>query len=206
MADKKPEADAGGEAAAPPKKKKLLLMIIVGVLVLVLGGGGAMMMLKKKPVDEEGDDEHPAKEEKSAKKAKKKDGHDTPPVFVKLDAFTVKLQVDQQEAYLQTTPELRVVDLPVGDKVKAYMPEIRHKITLILMSRKAADISGPVGVQKLANEIRVAINRILDGPKTVKKKGKKGQVVEEEEHEEITDEADPSDSVQAVLFTSFIIQ
>lgn len=206
MADKKPEADAGGDAP-PPKKKKLLLLIIVGVLVLVLGGGGAFMMLKKKPVDEEGDDEAPAKEEKAHKKAgKKKENPDAPPVFVKLDAFTVKLQTEAQEAYLQATPELRVIDPSLADRVKAFTPEIRHRTTLILMSRKASDLSKPDGVQKLANEIRVAVNKVLDGPKVVKKKGKKGKVVEEEETEEISDEADPSDSVQAVLFTSFIIQ
>lgn len=201
MAEKKPEAAVDGE---PPKKKtKLLLFIIIGVLVVVLGGGGAAFFLMKKSshADEEDGDEPPAKTAK-AKKAKK-DHPEAPPVFVKLDPFTVKLQVEQQEAYVQVTPELRVVDAPVADKVKVYTPEIRHKVLLIMSGKKASELSTPQGVQKLSNEIRAEINLIVDGPKT-KPKGK-GKA-KEEVHEEPSDEVSPDDSIQAVLFTSFIIQ
>lgn len=201
MADAKPAGDADG---APPKKKKLLLFIIIGVLVLVLGGGATAFLLMKKSshaADDEEGDEAPAK---TAKKSKK-DGPEIPPVFVKLDPFTVKLQTEQQEAYLQATPELRVSDPKIADKVKAYTPEIRHKVLLLMSGKKPSEISTPQGVQKLANEVRVAINLSIDGPKV--RKGKKGKGKEEPEPvTEITDEADPEDSVQAVLFTSFIIQ
>lgn len=205
MAEKKPEPAA--EEGAPPKKKKLLLFIIIGVVVLVLGGGAAVMLLKKKPVDEEGEDgeEPPAKHAKADKK-KKSGGHgDAPPTFVKLDPFTVKLQTEQNESYLQATPELQVAEPTLGDKIKLYNPAIRHKVTLILMSRKASEVSTPKGVQALANEIRYEITKIIDGPKAPPKKSKKGKPVEEEP-EEIPEHADPNDSVQAVLFTQFIIQ
>jgi flagellar FliL protein len=204
MADKKPEA---GEGEAPAKpKSKLLLFIIIGALVVVLGGGaGAYFLLKKKAhADDEEGDEPPAKAEK-AKKAKMDPA--AAPVFVKLDQFVVKLQVEQQEAYLQTTPQLRVSDPPVADRVKQFMPEIRHRVTLILMSRKVSDLNKPEGVQKLSNEIRVAINLILDGPKTKKVvKGKKGKIEEEPPAEEPGDTGDPDDSIQSVLFDQFIIQ
>ena len=118
--------------------------------------------------DEEGD-EPPAKEEK-AKKAKT--GHaDAPPVFVKLEPFTVKLQTEAQEAYLQALPELRVLDAHIGDKIKQYIPEIRHKVLLILAGKKASDLSTPQGVQQLANEMRVTINAIIEPPPP-RKKGK----------------------------------
>ena len=201
MADKKPE----GDGEAPPKKKgKLLLFIIIGVLVLVLGGGAAVFLMKKKSHGDEEDtgDEPTSKSEKS-KKAKK-DHPDAPPVFVKLEPFTVKLQTEQQDSYLQATPELRVLDAPIGDKVKQYMPEIRHKVLLLMSGKKASEIATPQGVQALSNEIRVAINATIDGPK-VKTKGK-GKAAEEAPAGEIGDTADPDDSVQAVLFTSFIIQ
>jgi flagellar FliL protein len=131
-------------------------------------------------------------------KSKKAKGHDeAPPVFVKLEAFTVKLQVEQQDAYLQAVPELRVLDAHVGDKIKLYTPEIRHHLLLILSGKKASDVSTPQGVQRLANEMRVTINAILDPPQP-KKKGK--------EPEEPGDHAGPDDPVQSVLFTSFIVQ
>ncbi len=188
----------GGETEQPPKKsKKLLLIIIVAILALVLiGGAAAFFLTKQAPAegDEEGD-EPPAKVEK-AKKAKK--AHDdAPPVFVKLEAFTVKLQTEQQEAYLQAVPELRVLDAHLGDKIKQYTPEIRHKLLLILSGKKASDISTPQGVQRLANEMRVTINAIIEPPQP-RKKGK--------EPEEPSDQAGPDDPVQAVLFTSFIVQ
>ena len=204
MSDKKPPETA--EEGAPPKKKKLLLFIIIGVLVVILGAVAAVLLLKKPP-PEEGEDgeEPPAKHEKAKKKADGAPG--AIPVFVKLDPFTVKLQTDQQEAYLQATPELQVFDAPVADRVKQFTPAIRHKITLVLMSRKSTDLASPKGVQSLANELRFEVNKILDGPKVTKKKGKKGkQVEEEEESTTIPEEADPGDSVQAVLFTQFIIQ
>ncbi|MDO8933794.1 MAG: flagellar basal body-associated FliL family protein [Rhodocyclaceae bacterium] len=203
MADKKPEAGEG-EAAPPKKKGKLLLFIIIGVLVVVFGAGAAFFLLKKKnhAADEEEGDEPTTKSEKAKKS--KNDNPEAPPVFVKLEPFTVKLQTEQQEAYLQATPELRVLDAPIGDKVKQYTPEIRHKVLLLMSGKKASDLSTPQGVQRLSNEIRVQINLIIDGPKAKVKT--KGKAKEEAPAAEPTDQAAADDSVQAVLFTSFIIQ
>lgn len=202
MAEKKNDAD-DGEAQPPPRKKtKLLLFIAIGVLlVIVLAGGTAAYLLtgkKSAPADEEGED---IVQEEMARKAKK-EHTDAPPVFVKLEPFTVKLQVEQQEAYLQATPELRVSDAAVSERVKQYTPEVRHKVLLLMSGKKASDLSTPQGVQQLSNEMRNEINVILDGPKILPKiKGKAS-----EEPPPLSDRADPDDSVQAVLFTSFIIQ
>ncbi|HZV54732.1 MAG TPA: flagellar basal body-associated FliL family protein [Rhodocyclaceae bacterium] len=196
MAEAKKAEGSEGEQP-PPKKSKLLLIIIAAVVAVALIGGGATFFLMKKNAnhgDEEGD-EPPAKEEK-AKKAKK-DHADAPPVFVKLEAFTVKLQSESQDAYLQAVPELRVLDAHLGDKIKQYNPEIRHKVLLILSGKKASELSTPQGVQQLSNEMRVAINAIIEPP-VPRKKGKAA--------EEPGDQAGPDDPVQAVLFTSFIVQ
>lgn len=202
MAEKKTDA---APAEAPKKKPKLLLLIIAGVLVLVLGGGAATFLLLKKnaPVDEE--DEEEVAVQSSGKKASKKNP-DAPPVFVKLDPFTVKLQTEQQEAYLQATPELRVLDAPIGDRVHQYTPEIRHKVLLLISGKKASELATPQGVQGLSNEMRREINLIIDGPRPNKAKGKKAKGDGEAPAEPPSDQPDPSDSVQAVLFTSFIIQ
>jgi flagellar FliL protein len=175
MADaKKTEAPAEGEA--PKKKSKLLLIIIIAVLVLVLGGGGAAFMLMKKKPAEEGDeenlDEPPAKVAKDKKKKPKKGDHAAPPAFVKLDPFVVKLQADGQENYAQAVPELKLLEAPIADQVKQFMPEIRHKLLLILAAKKASDLSNPEGMQLLANQIRESINGTLNSekPDTTKEK------------------------------------
>lgn len=196
MAEAKKAESAEGEQ--PPKKKsKLVIIIVAAVVALALIGGGAFFMLKKNAAhsDEDGEDEAPAAEQK-AKKAKK--DHGAPPVFVKLDAFTVKLQSEGQDSYLQAIPELRVLDAQTGDTIKQYNPEIRHKVLLILSGKKASELSTPDGVQKLSNEMRVAINAIIEPP-VPRKKGSKAP-------EEPGDLANPDDPVQAVLFTSFIVQ
>lgn len=202
MADAKKTGGEDAAAEAPPKKKKtkLMIFIAIGVLLVVLVGGGAAYMLLKKgkhAADEEGADAEAAPKTEKVKKT----GKEAPPVFVKLDPFTVKLQSDGGESYLQTQVEMRVFDAPVGERIKQYNPEIRHRVLLILSAKKAVEITNPQGVQKLSNELRVAVNRILDGPKTFKGK-KKGQ----EENADPPENADPDDSVQSVLFTSFIVQ
>mgnify|MGYP001136977544 CR=1 FL=1 len=192
MADaKKTEAPAEGEV--PKKKSKLLLIIIIAVLVLVLAGGGlTFFLMKKNAADAEAEegDEPPAKTAKAKKK--KKDDH-APPVFTKLDPFVVKLQTEQQEAYVQAVPELKLLEAPIADQVKNFMPEIRHKVLLILASKKASELGNPQGMQALANQIRVAINATLTG-------------TEPEPGMEKQDHAEADAPVQAVFFSSLIVQ
>lgn len=198
MADAKkapPPPPAEGEAPVPKKKGKLLILVAAGVLVLVLLGVGAMMLLKGgQHDDEDAEEDAPPPKEVKKKKDKKPD---VPPVFVKLEPFVVRLQGEPgNEAYLQVTPELRVLDPLLAERVKQFMPKIRNDILLILAGKGATDLATPAGVKRLSNEMREAINVIIDGPK----KRRKG------EPEEPTDEADEDDSVQEVLFTTFIIQ
>ena len=204
MAEKKSEGGEG-EIHGSKKKGKLLLFIIIGALIVVLGGGGAafFLMKKKAPMDDEEGGDEPAA---VATKKTKKDHAEAPPIFIKLEPFTVKLQAEQQESYLQATPELRVIDAPIGDKVKQYMPEIRHKVLLLMSGKKPSELSTPQGVQQLSNEIRNEINLIIDGPKVKSKAKGKNKAQEDEAPGAADDKAAADDSIQAVLFTSFIIQ
>jgi len=174
---------------APAKSKKLLIIILIAlVLILAIGGGvGFLLWKKSKAAGEDGETE--------AKHAVMK------PVFVKLESFTVKLQPDegkQEQQFMQTVPELKVRDDHVAEKTKTYMPEIRHNMLLLLSSRKPSDLSTPQGMEKLASDIRDVTNKILDdGTKKPSEKGK--------EHSE-KGKVDPEDPVQAVLFSTFIVQ
>jgi flagellar FliL protein len=211
MADKKAEAAAEDAEAPKGKKKKLLMFIIIGVVVLVLiiAGAAAFFLMKKKPVDEEDPDaeatEEVAKDKKKDKK-KDKDGHAAAPVFHKFDKpFTVKLQTaaEQVDAYLMVEMQFKVLDATTVDHVKAADAELKHKITITLLGKTAADLSTAAGVQRLSNEIRDLANHVLDGDHGGKKK-KKGAT--DSHAAEPADEADPDSPVQAVLFTTFIIQ
>ena len=194
MADAKKGEAAPAEGEVPKKKSKLLLIIIVAVLVLVLGGGGAAFMLMgKKSADEDEeadeDDDPPAKVVKAKKKKK---GADLPPVFTKLDPFVVKLTSEGQDSYAQAVPEMKVAEAPVADQIKLYNPEIRHKLLMLLASKTPADLSNPEGMQTLANQMRVAINAILNGEKPDPAKEKL--------------DSDEDGPVIAVFFSSLIVQ
>ena len=202
MAEAK-KAETEVEAPAPKKKGKLILFIVIGVLVLVLGGGGTAYFLMKKKAPAEGEDGEEGQSEVKAKKKDKKADHHAAPSFHKFDKpFTVKLQTEQQEAYLQAEVQLRVLDAAALEILKQYDPELKHRIMLILLTKKASELGTAQGVQRLSNEIREAVNNTLEPP--VVKKGK--DKAETREVKEISDVAAPDAPVQAVLFTSFIIQ
>ena len=198
MADAK-KTETEGEAPPPKKKGKLIILIAIGALVLALGGGGAAyFLMKKKPVEDVAEGEEAPKEAKAKKKDKKADHN--PPAFHKFDKpFTVKLQTEQQEAYLQAEVQLRVLDAAALEMLKQYDPELKHRIMLILLTKKASDLSTAQGVQRLSNEIRETVNNTLEPPAA--KKGK-----DKAEAKEPGDAAASDAPVQAVLFTSFIIQ
>lgn len=208
MADaKKTEAEAV-VAAPKPRKTKWILFAAIGVLVLALGGGVAAFFLMKKPAGAEG------AEHAEAPKKKKVDPA-AAPVFYKFDKpFTVKLATEQQDAYLQAEVQLKLLDASGTDVIKANEPEIKHKITLTLMGRKASMLTSAEGVQKLANELRDTVNKVLSPPAPAKEKPAEkaaekpaeGAAPKTPEKPEPTELADPSAVVQSVLFSSFIVQ
>lgn len=163
------EEEAATEVEAPKKKGKLIIIILAVVAVLVIGGGvGAYLLLSKPAV--EANDKHGDEE------AEAEDEH--PPVYVKLEAFTVNLA---DQVYLQTEVQLMVADAKVGEKMNARLPEVRDALIRLLSSKTGEELSQQEGMDKLAIEIQKQINDVLG----VKKQ---------------------SDGVKKVLFGSFIIQ
>ena len=176
-------------AATPPKSKKMLIFIVIGVAVLALVATGALLLLKKnKSTSEEGtDDEEPAKVEVDKKH---------PPVFVPMDAFTVNLQPENGEQYLQIVLSMQIADAKAGEEIKTYTPEIRHRILMLLSGKKASEIATTEGREALAKQIRDQANSALGfEPKATKKK-----------KSEDDDGEASSGPVIAVYFTSFIVQ
>lgn len=147
-AKKPPEA---GEADDPkPKKKgKQLLVLLLALLLLGGGGGGAWYLLNQKSKAPVAD-------------AKKKDEKPKPPVFVALDTFTVNLQSDPADQYLQTAISLKVADSGIDEAIKLHMPEIRNRILLLLSSKKGSELAGIEGKQLLANQIASEVNQVLN--------------------------------------------
>ena len=177
-----------GEAPAKGGKKKMIIIIAV-VLILAIAGGAAFMMMNKKK-HAEGED---AEEEVSHEPPKIKVDPSKPPVFVPLEQFTVNLSPEEGEHFLQSTMVLRVADAKVGDSLKLYKPALKHRILMMLSSKKPSELATIEGREALAEEIKEEANDVLGYAPNPKKKGKRNR----------PEDAGP---VLAVLFNQFIVQ
>ena len=167
---------------------KIWPLVAVAVLVTtLLVGAGAVWALKSRHAQDDGEGDAPKKH--ATKSAKREAG----PVFVALETFTVKLQEDQtgQQQYLQLVPALRALDLPSGERIKAYLPQIRHEMLSVMSLKRASELATPQGIEKLAMDLRQRLNQSIGEAKASAAAGEK---------------AGPEEIVQAVLFSSFIIQ
>ncbi len=161
----KKEAPAAEAEAQVPKKKGKLILILAVVAVLVLGGGVAAFLLLSKPDAEQ------------AEVAEKEDK--TPPVYERLETFTVNLS--DQQSYLQTDIQLLLGNAEVQAKIKQRMPEVRDALIRLLSSKTTDELTQQEGKDALATEIAQSVNAVL----------------------KVEDEAE---GVKKVLFASFIIQ
>ena len=142
MAKSAKPAPAEAEAPAKPKNKKLIL-IIVAVLVLAAAGGGAWFFLK------------------GSKPEAPKAAVVEPPTFFSLEPFTVNLQHDESDQYLNIGITLKISSAELADKVRLNLPDVRSRLLFLLSSKHASELVPLEGKQKLAREISAEINNII---------------------------------------------
>jgi flagellar FliL protein len=172
------KADPKAEAAVAPAaggKSKLFIMIGAAVLVLLLGAGAGWYFLHGSAA--EGAD--PKKEHAESSKKKKKDEH--PPEYLAIEPFTVNLQPENGDQYLQVAFTLQVNGAEQAELIKTNMAKVRSRVLLLLSGKKASEINTVEGKQQLAGEILAVVK------------------------EPFAEQGEPQD-VSDVLFTSFIIQ
>ena len=169
MAKAPAKAAPAHSEAAPAGKSKKKLIIIIAVAVLLLGGigGGAAFFLSKK---------HSANKEKEQKAEPPKVA-----AFLPLEPFTVNLQSDAGDKYLQITMTLEVEGEEQAGLIKANMPQVRSRLLLLLSSKDANEIISVDGKEKLVQEIVEKVSQ----PFAAKGEPQK---------------------VNAVYFTSFVVQ
>lgn len=99
--------------------------------------------------------------------------------LAKVAAIVVNLQGAPRQ-YIQVEMTLKFSRPELVERVKTYMPAIRHRMILLLSGKDANQLNPIEGKQKLLQESKAAVNQAL----------------------ELTDK----DGISDVLFTSFIIQ
>jgi flagellar FliL protein len=182
------------EASAPAKRGKGKLIIILAVVLLLAGGGGFAAWKFMAPKDGEQAADKPVAE--------------VPPVFVPIDQFTVNLNPEGGEQFLQAAFTLKVTDLEVVDAVKLHLPELRNQVLLLMSSKKAADLQNVEGKQQMANEILAIANEVVAPAFPVAKKAPdaKKDTKKDAKPAKAAEPAKPEHAVTGVLFTHFIIQ
>jgi len=160
-------AEAAAAAPAGASTKKLVILILAGVLTLgALGGGAAWFLLRGK------------KDSGGAHKEARKSGEQ---MFLAVDPFTVNLQPETGDQYLQVSFTLQVEGADQVELIKLNMPKVRSRLLMLLSSKKASELITSEGKQLLAAQIIEQIKLPFE---------------ERGAPQEVTD----------VLFTSFIIQ
>ncbi len=178
---KAPATPSAETEQAPKKKgKKLLLILLIVIAAVVIAAAGLVGFLLLKKAGS-------AEDVEAAGSGAPTVDLSRPPVFVSLDAFVVNLLPGEGDRYLQVVMALRVRDARTGDSLKGFMPEIRHRINMLLANRLPSELATLEGREELAKAIVDEVNTVLGfGP---------------------AHPAEPAERpIQAVLFNSFIIQ
>ncbi len=104
------------------------------------------------------------------------------PIYVPLNpAFVVNFENQEQVSFLQVDIQLMTYDSAVEEAIKVHMPRVRNEILLLLGGKQYHEINTREGKRALAQEAIEAIKRVLD-------------------------EAGAPSSVEALYFTSFVMQ
>jgi flagellar protein FliL len=165
-ANPKSKADPKDDAGGGGGKKKLLAIVGAAMMVVVIGAGAAWFMTA-------GGNSKAATEHK-AEKAE-------PPEYIALEPFTVNLQPENGDQYLQVQFTLQVANVEAAELIKANMAKVRSRVLLLLSGKRASEINTVEGKHALAKEIVATVKQpFID----------KGQ----------------PQQVSDVLFTAFIIQ
>lgn len=152
-------------AEGKKSKKGLIIIILIAIIAIGAGAGGAWYFMKMS-----------GGEETEPEKPKTK-----PTKFMELDIFTVNLQPEDNNQYLQVGLTVKVRETEVVQEITKQMPDIRNRILMLLSSKKATDIAGIQGKQLLSQQIVEEIKQSLGSE-------------------------DLQEDVREVLFTSFVIQ
>lgn len=102
------------------------------------------------------------------------------PINVELAPFTLNLQPEAGEQYLQVSISLNMKDQAHADELQQNMPGVRNKLLLILSNKKASEISTANGKLILSEEIKNQLNALTS--------------------------QDEAQGILDVFFTSFVIQ
>jgi flagellar FliL protein len=213
----KPAAKKPDDPVAPKKSGNKLLVGVIVSLSVIIASGAAWYFTKGK-----GDTAHVEEVKVAPPK---------PPIFIALEPFTVNLQRESSDQYLQLGLSLKLFEVENEEKIKLNLPEIRSKILQLLTTKTATELLTAEGKSKLVKEILTLSNAVIgviDAPAPATVAHKPTQIAAASQVEPAAEEKINADAIAVsapaatphptaqvktekkgivdVLFTSFIIQ
>lgn len=178
MAAKPPApAPAANADAAPAKpKSKKLLVIVLGAVALLLVLALAAFFLLQPAAEEELGPDGQPLAAAATVQA--------PPAFLPLENMVVNLADPGAMRFAQLGVTLQLADAATSDRVTAFMPAVRNGMLRLASQRTAEQLLTPAGKDALAADILAMVRETTGLP----------------------DRATTPSPVQAVLFTSLIVQ
>ena len=84
------------------------------------------------------------------------------PIYLVLEPFTVNLKLEDNPQFLQVGITLKMINDTSADALKQHMPELRNSILLLLSARKASELLKVEGKKRLADDIALHVNAIIE--------------------------------------------
>ncbi len=182
------EAAAPAAPAAPAGGNNKMMFIMMGVMFIVLVGGmGGMFFIMKDSA--KGDDaktevkadaEHAEEDDKEKEKEK---GPKSAPIYVGFEpAFVVNFPADSPVKFLQLTVQIMTREQTVEHEIKGNDPAIRDALLTLFGQQTADKLATPEGKEELRAEALAAVRGV------------------------IKNEGGEADKVEAIYFTTFVMQ
>ena len=176
-------APSAADAAPPPKSRKKLLLVIAAAVVLLGGAGtGAWFFFGKKP-EQAATESKDGKKGKPVKAVKEEAKPKLPAQFVELDPpFVVNFEPGATARFLQIAVQLMTRDAHMVEFLKSNSPIIRNDLLLLFGNRHVEEVATNEGKEALRKAALDTVRKIVNS------EGGKG------------------DELEAVYFTSFVMQ
>lgn len=186
MTPDEPDTALEQDPPPPPPAKRFPLVTLLLLLVALGGGAAALLLAPYRDVLDRVLGTPPVAS------GAPPPGIDlaAPPTFVTIEPFTANLREDEGRRYVQVVFALRLNAPEAAAAVPLVMPELRHRINLLLAGKLPSQLATPTDREALAVEIAREANLALNYPAEL---DPQGQLVS-------------TGPVSAVRFASFLIQ
>jgi flagellar FliL protein len=178
-----PAAPVVPPAAVAKSASKKKLIIIAAAAVVIAGGAAGFFLHGSGEPAAQADSKGNSKGDKKKAVAEKKAAPKAPALYIPLDpAFVVNFDAGSSARFLQVAVQLMTRDAPTAEFIKQHDPAIRNDLLLLLGNVKFEGVQTREGKEALRQSSLEAVRQIIKS------------------------EGGEPDKLEAVYFTSFVMQ